>query len=76
MTNYHVRRYKVRRQRYTAADSMHFIYNSCGFYIIIQEPLYSVCLRNRKLFVTRDQGYCVFIVCIGLPFYTDYYFKR
>ena len=36
-----------------------------SFSIIIQEPLCSVCLGNRKFFVTRDRGDCVFIVCIG-----------
>ena len=30
-----------------------------SFYIIIQEPLCSVCLGNRKLVVTRDRVYCL-----------------
>ena len=31
-----------------------------SFYIIIQEPLCSVCLGNHKLVVTRDRGDCIY----------------
>ena len=68
MTNYRVRRCEdilVWRQRYTIAESKCFIYNSCEFYFIIQEPFYVVLVSEIVSFllhvikVTVYQFYCL-----------------